>query len=76
VFSALVGRWLAFEGALTWHLKFRSCLTLFREAASDDSDRYYSATLCINFIMANPTPVRWSSSAERPVETLSDTHRL
>jgi uncharacterized protein (DUF1810 family) len=44
-------------------LKFRSCLTLFREAALGNSDRDYSAKLWINSIAVNPTIGLWSFCA-------------
>jgi len=37
-------------------LKFRSYMTLFCEAASDGSDRYYSRMHCSNSTMARRTP--------------------
>jgi uncharacterized protein (DUF1810 family) len=43
-------------------LKFRSCLTLFCQAASDDSDRVYSQKLWINSIVTSQTTARSSSS--------------
>ena len=50
-------------------LKFRSCLTLFAEAASDDSDGRCSSTLLINSMVASQIIERWSCCARHHLGT-------
>ena len=52
-------------------LKFRSCLTLFSQAASDDADRVlFKQAIWINSLAARRTGERWSCYAQLRPEML------